>query len=157
MITTTNEVILIDYGKAEKIYLSDSTHRPNNPVACYGNPHFCSKNLLHDQTLSRRDDLIQVVYNLICLQSSFKPLRRFLGVDPLGENFKKYKKLTTAAQFCNFNNSQYLSEVLEHCYSLKYDETPDYSKIVFLMKKALMGLELGPEGIFSRSISSIDS
>ena len=44
-----------------------------------------------------------------------------------------------------------------YSYSLKYDETPDYSKIVFLMKKALMGLELGPEGIFSRRISSIDS
>ena len=47
------------------------------------------------------------------------------------------------------NNSQFLSEVLDHCYKLKYDETPDYSYIVFLLKKSAMELDLAPGGIFS--------
>ena len=58
MITDDNEVVLIDYGKAEKFGLQGMSHRPNKPVVQYGNPHFCSKNVHHNQTLSRRDDLI---------------------------------------------------------------------------------------------------
>ena len=71
MLDEDNQVYLIDYGQAEKYNLPDGTHRLNVEIIQYGNPHFCSKNVHHNLTLSRRDDLIQVIYNLICLVNSF--------------------------------------------------------------------------------------
>jgi len=81
MISEENEVTLIDFGQAQK-YTSKGVHRPNLPVKQYGNPHFCSKNVFEDQTLSRRDDLIQVIYNLMCLTNSYKPITDLINDDP---------------------------------------------------------------------------
>ena len=151
MLTESIEVVLIDYGKAEKFNLADKSHRPNKHVVQYGNPHFCSKNVHLDQTLSRRDDLIQIVYNLMCLFNSYRPLRDIIGDHP--DEFIEYKKEASAEEFCKDNDCEFLSEVLDHCYSLKYDETPDYAKIIFLLKKALMDLGLGPGDIFPRNVN----
>ena len=98
MLTESIEVVLIDFGKAEKFNLADGCHRPNNLKVQTGNPYFCSKNLHLDQTLSRRDDLIQVVYILMCLHNSFKPLRRFLEND--SDKFVEIKRETSAEEFC---------------------------------------------------------
>ena len=86
----------------------------------------------------------------MCLQNSFRPIRRLLGDDPENELFVEYKKQTSAEEFCRQNKSKFLSEALDHIYSLKYEETPDYSKIIFLLKKGLMDMNLGPGGIFAR-------
>ena len=51
-----------------------------------GNMYFCSKNLFTGETLSRRDDIIQVVYTLVFLRDSEKYWDKF--VNPLNKNGK---------------------------------------------------------------------
>ena len=75
MIDRHNKVFIIDYGNAQKFLLSDGAHRPNGSGPDkFVNVHFGSKNALNNDTLSRRDDMVQIIYNLMCLANSFKPL-----------------------------------------------------------------------------------
>ena len=97
------------------------------------NPHFCSINVLRKQTLSRRDDFIQIVYNLMCLSNEFGPIRNIMGFDPEGENFAEYKNKVSASEFCEQNGTPFFSDVLEECYSLGYNEVPKYHKIIYLL------------------------
>lgn len=71
MVTFNHEVVLIDYGQAQQYKSDIGVHRPNKPVTHDYNPYFCSINVLRKQTLSRRDDFIQIVYNLMCLSNEF--------------------------------------------------------------------------------------
>ena len=67
MIDRQNKVFIIDYGNAQKFLLPDGTHRPNGSGPDkFVNVHFGSKNAINKDTLSMRDDLIQVIYNLMC-------------------------------------------------------------------------------------------
>lgn len=75
MIDHHNKVFIIDYGNAQKFLLPDGSHRPNGSGPDkFVNVHFGSKNALNKETLSMRDDIIQIIYNLMCLANSFKPL-----------------------------------------------------------------------------------
>ena len=75
MFNSQNKVFIIDYGNAQKFQLPDGTHRPNGSGPDkFVNVHFGSKNALNKQTISRRDDIIQIIYNLMCLANSFKPI-----------------------------------------------------------------------------------
>ena len=69
----------------------------------------------------------------MCLINSFKPIRDLLGDDPEHEYFIEFKKEESAEYFCEFNDTPYLIEVLTECYDLKYEEEPNYSKIIFLL------------------------
>ena len=69
MLNEQNKVTLIDFGFAEKFLLPDGSHRPNTGSERDLNPHFCSKNHLNKHTSSRRDDIIQVVYTLMCMKN----------------------------------------------------------------------------------------
>ena len=71
MVSERNEIVLIDFGQARKYLLEDGTHCPDLKEMEYGNSVFASYNAFKDQTLSRRDDLIQVFYNLMVLQNEF--------------------------------------------------------------------------------------
>ena len=44
------------------------------------------------------------------------------------------------------NNSSFLEKVLEVCYEIGYDETPNYSKIMFMLHKILLDGDLIPGG-----------
>ena len=79
MIGEDMSVNLIDYGEAEKYLLADGSHRPDTGEMHSGNEHFASRHAFMNQTLSRRDDLVQVMYNLMALHNEFEPLRDFLG------------------------------------------------------------------------------
>ena len=71
-----NKVSLIDFGQAQR-YMENGSHRPNLQLMEDGNPHFGSKNAFEPCTLSRRDDVIQVVYNLMVLKNGLEPLINF--------------------------------------------------------------------------------
>ena len=47
-----------------------------------------------------------------------------------------------------FNQTPNFIDVLHECYQTKYHEAPNYSKITFLLKKALMDDEIAPGGIY---------
>ena len=72
MVDSQNQVFLIDYGLVQQFKLPDGTHRPNlKPEVFTGNVAFGSKNCLDCNTVSQRDDLIQMVYNLMFLHNRF--------------------------------------------------------------------------------------
>ena len=91
--------------------------------------------------------MIQVIYNLMCLYNEFKPLRGYLGRDnKYFDKFRKFKTAETATEFCVVNECEFLTEVLEECYALKYDEQPKYTKIKFLLQKSLLQENMAPGG-----------
>ena len=107
-------------------------------------------------TVSPRDDLIQVVYSLIFLHSKFLPLYDFLGDDPLGMKFWDLKVRSSAYEFCDLNETLFMKPVLEECYRIGYDETPDYSKITFLLKQILLDVDVLPGGIYYKAHQLLD-
>ena len=59
-------MILIDHGISQNYLNPDGTHRENKKVEEFlGNSVFASKNAFSGQTMSRRDDIIQIAYLLI--------------------------------------------------------------------------------------------
>ena len=140
MINRRNKVFIIDYGNAEKFLLPDGTHRPNGSgPEKFVNVHFGSKNALNKDALSRRDDIIQIIYNLICLFNSFKPLQAYIGTDDDELTlFSEFKKNSSAKDFCGLNKTPIFTEVLNECYEMGYDATPNYVKLKFMLKKILL-------------------
>lgn len=82
MISRDKELYLIDYGCARKFRDQNGWKYENNNEIEGGNVHFASKNAFLEQTLSRRDDLIQAVCNIMVLYNDFLPLREKLGYYP---------------------------------------------------------------------------
>lgn len=85
MLDENKKVFLIDFGCAEKFETVKGSHRPNEETKVFGNPHFGSPNAFRGETLSRRDNLIQIVYNLLILYNSLRPLFNQIGQDPQDE------------------------------------------------------------------------
>ena len=159
MIDLQKNVFIIDYGNAQKFLLPDGTHRPNRSEAHnFVNAHFGSKNAMNNETLSRRDDMIQIIYNLICLVNSFQPLREYIGPDTEDLTlFSKYKKKRTAKNFCYRNKTPYFTEVLNECYEMSYDATPNYEKLKFILKKIILNMNKLPGGEYCQDRTRIPS
>jgi len=140
MIDRQNKVFIVDYGNAQKFLLPDGTHRPNGSGPDkFVNVHFGSKNALKKETLSRRDDIIQIIYNLMCLANSFKPIHDYIGEDDEELTlFSEFKKNSSAKDFCGLNKTPIFTEVLTECYEMSYDATPNYEKLKFLLKKSML-------------------
>lgn len=81
--------------------------------------------------MSRRDDLIQVLYNVLALHNELSPIRKFLGHDPDHIRFQDFKEGATAEEFCKLNQCGFLTDVLTEMYELGYDEEPNYSRLKF--------------------------
>ena len=147
LISRENEVVLIDFGQARKYLQPDGSHCPETGEAEWGNIHFASLNAFKKQTLSRRDDVIQVIYSLMCLYNQFLPLREYLGRDTEDfDLFRIFKTEETAKEFCEVADCEFLREALEESYATEYDQDPDYSKIKFLLQKALLEERIVPGG-----------
>ena len=146
MISESNEVILIDYGQARKYLLENGSHCPNTGEMEDGNIHFASPNAFKDQTLSRRDDLIQVMYNIMLLENRFRPIQRYIGRDPDFERFLEWKIEASPEEFCIVNRQEYLIDALNYCFKLGYEEEPNYDKLKFILKKALLDNNKVPGG-----------
>ena len=88
--------------------------------------YFCSKNLFTGQTLSRRDDIIQVIYTLVFMRDSDNYWQKF--VNPTNQDGKDYEYIksfkmnTSAKEFCKSEKCEILSPLLEEAYSYSYDE-----------------------------------
>jgi len=80
------------------------------------------------------------------IHNKLEPLRTSLGRDPRHKKFLKFKLEQTDKKFCEACDCPFLYEALKECYSLRYDELPDYSKLQFILKKALLQEDLVPGG-----------
>ena len=85
----------------------------------------------------------------MAMHNTFGPLLEYLGEDPECERFLQFKMETTDKQFCEATECQIFYEALNECYSIGYDEDPDYSKLKFILVKALLGENQAPGGRYS--------
>ena len=83
----------------------------------------------------------------MAVHNEFLPLREYIGRDTIDyDRFREFKVEETAKEFCEVADCEFLIEVLEECYAIKYDEEPNYDKIKFIMKNALLEERIVPGG-----------
>ena len=102
-IFTTCNISLIDFG-VSRLYLDRKSgkHVPNKTVNTFvGNIIFASPNALRGQTLSRRDDIIQIIFNLVFLMnSSTNWINEIKFKNNLLSEMRKFKMKATVEEFC---------------------------------------------------------
>ena len=75
------------------------------------------------------------------------PLIAYIGKDNEDlERFTNFKKKKSAKSFCTFNKTQHFTEVLKECYEMKYDASPNYEKLKFLLNKIILDKNVLPGG-----------
>ena len=106
---------------------------------------YLSADAMDFKTQSRKDDLISLVYSLVYLvnETTEWAYEYISDINFQRDMIHKFKKKATAAEICAGESSP-LTPVLEMIYSLKYDEKPDYEKIIFEFSKAIMNQEKPP-------------
>lgn len=147
------ELFIIDFGFST-FYIDDNkNHLPNkenNIENCniIGTPKYISLNIHNGITPSRRDDLISLGYIFIFLLYKYLPWDNF----PIFENKDNYeeihvlhpknqyiKQLKQIETLKKQENSihQFIYYYIKYCYSLKYDEEPNYYSIKQLILKTI--------------------
>ena len=105
-------------------------HLPNIqlivPPKVTRNMFFASPNYFTGQTMSRRDDIIQIVYNLIYLTNpqDFKMAKIFMESANLFSDMSEYKSNTSPNDICSDERTKCLLPILEEAYSYGYSDTP---------------------------------
>ena len=119
---------IIDFGLAKK-YKNNGKHiefKKNKPAI--GSKNFCSINVMKGCEYSRRDDLISIGYILL-----------YLYYDELPWEDKKTSSILCNKELENVvTSNDTLDKYLKYCYSLKFNETPNY--------KSLKTILIQPEG-----------
>lgn len=138
-----DQVFLVDFGLASR-YMPDGSHRkydPNPKKAHDGTLEYTSRDAHHGVSPSRRADFEILGYNLVHWLSGKLPWN---GVSKEVEvQSQKEKHMSNIDSFLStcFGKEKFaaeLKEYLKYVEKLKYDETPDYSKVKDLFKKAIV-------------------
>ena len=118
-----------------------------------GNLAFSSKNAFNQISLSRRDDLISLVYLLMYLATGKLP---FVKHDlPLMEQInriKRKKNKYSPQKFCTALKCAYFTEFAKEIYALGFEDEPDYSHLRFILQKNLMDKNDYPNRVFDWTV-----
>lgn len=147
-------VYLIDFGFAT-FYIDDDFKHKENSIKEYiiGTPAFISINIHNGNEASRRDDLISLGYIYLYLNfgienplnidysSMFTNNRNNLPLcdsnisirHPSNLERRESKKWENLSKNEIFKQHTNIFNYLEYCYSLKYDETPDYNRLNLIL------------------------
>lgn len=139
-----NQLILIDFG-ISTFYIEDSKkHKPNTGSgSIIGSSNYASYNLYNGNSYSRRDDLISIGYICIfiyTLNLPWQQLNNYNYIDGCDitsvehtKNIecKKMKEFISVLPLCVNLNSN-LGIYMDKCYSLTYDQLPNYVEYVAL-------------------------
>lgn len=129
------ELYLIDFGFS-KIYIDENGKHINQGSLYFtGSPKYVSYYNHCGEPASRRDDLISLGYMYLYLTGSVLPWENMdvLLETPLEENHiehpknkirREYKRIENLEEIIEENRK--IGEYLEYCYSLDYDENPEY-------------------------------
>ena len=111
---------------------------------------FASKNYFCGHTLSRRDDIIQIIYNLVYLLNppNFRMVK-IMESDNVFAAMKSYKVGTSPEKVCSESVLECLRPILSEAYSYGYDEKPQYGKLKFLLEHELLKMHCLPDDAFS--------
>ena len=141
-----NQLYLIDFGISMTFEDEQGDHKPmETDVPFKGNAIFSSKNAFARITLSRRDDIISIVYILVYLIDTEL---KWIDFDkPIAQQFEdiaNFKIITSAKDFLS-QRTKFLLPLLEYAYKLGFDERPDYQRMKFMFRKILMEKDYKPE------------
>lgn len=121
-----------------------------------GNMIFASKNAFNMQTQSRRDDLISLCYFLLYLvdgdlafleQNSESSKENSQDASKQREEFlriQKFKNQLTPELLCASPESKHFLRFINLIFSLKFEETPNYEKLRFMLVTELLDLGESP-------------
>lgn len=129
--TRENAIYLIDFGIA-KYYIDQD--RKHIPIAynknLIGNIRYASLNIHNGIEPSRRDDLISLGYIFVVCLKGVLPWQNIQSVSK-DEKYKKIKNIKeniSLVELCNGIPYEFLSYI-DYCYSLDFDEEPNYEYI----------------------------
>lgn len=148
-----NKLYLIDFGISQSYLKENGEHIPfERDVPFKGNVIFSSKNAFDQLSLSRRDDIISLMYFIIfCVNSNQSWIDNVRPISDQFEEIAKYKINTKAKDFCN-KQTNFLYPLLKYSYRLEFEERPDYEKMKFLLKKILLERDYLPDNKFDWSL-----
>jgi serine/threonine protein kinase len=133
------KLILIDFGVSRPYLDSDGQHVSEGKTPFQGNVLFCSANSMRLRTLSRRDDLISLAYNMIYLVTG--NLSYLLNRNT--ERYKdfnymrKAKEDATPETLCIYNAKPLLMFV-NSVFAIQFQERPDYDKLIEILHHVMM-------------------
>ncbi|KAI3724875.1 hypothetical protein L1987_64642 [Smallanthus sonchifolius] len=138
---TANEkkLYLVDLGLASKWRDTSSGNHVDydqKPDVFRGTVRYASVHAHLGRTGSRRDDLESLAYTLIFLLKGKLPWQGFIG-DNKGFLVCKKKMATSPALLCYFCPSPF-KQFLEMVTSMRFDEEPNYSKLIALFENCLV-------------------
>ena len=127
------ELVLIDFGLS-KLYLDGSKNhkRQNKTEKLIGCLHYASINSHDKIDLSRRDDLISLIYSFIYMFFGKLPWNNISSktISSKMEMIKYEKKMFIHNQDYDCNIMKKMKNTVNYLYELDYDEKPNY----FLME-----------------------
>lgn len=106
---------------------------------------YLSANAMAFKTQSRKDDLISMMYSLVYLvnETTDWAYEHITDIEEQRDCIYKFKKNATPEDICS-GEAYALTPILKMIYNLRYDEDPNYEKIVFEFSKAIMNLDMPP-------------
>ena len=96
-------------------------HIPNIKRWFLGNDCWSSKYVIEENTHSRRDDIITLIYSLVYLSNEY------VNILEVSERVKFFSD-STPKKFCS-NGAEQLAPLLEEAYKTKFEEKPRYYKL----------------------------
>ena len=132
---------LVDFGYSTKYLDSKKNHIAKKKIDTFrGNIIFGSYDQCDFYATSRKDDLISLCYILIYLLHGGKLLEIDLQAEKEGlkclEIAKQAKKDQTIETLC-YGPSKSLEKFVKEVFSLKFEQEPDYKKLMEMLSEAL--------------------
>jgi hypothetical protein len=142
---------MIDFGVSRK-YINKDTgkHLKNEQVNSFvGNIIFASHHAFECQTLSRRDDIIQIIYNLVYLMNpEVSWVYDILNSHNIQEEMRNFKIKSTPDEICFGERCQSMLPICKEAYSIGFDEEPQYGKLIFMLEMELFKMYCIPDNVF---------
>jgi serine/threonine protein kinase len=116
------KLYIIDFGLSS-FYIKNDKHIINTKGGLVGTPLFMSRHIHEENTYSRRDDIISILYVIIYLIKDTLPWD--------GYKLAAYDKkvITTSEELCTGLPTLF-QKLLDYAYSLNFEEKPDYSYMI---------------------------
>lgn len=145
----------MDFSCATRYLDNLDRHIKNNLVlkSDFSDPHrylFASKNFFSGQTLSRRDDIIQIVHNLVyLLNPKNQEVEYIMEQDDVFSGMGDYKLSASPEDVCSEDICKCLIPLLAEAYSYDFEEKPQYGKLKFMLEHELLKINCIPDLAFT--------
>ena len=137
-------ICLIDFGLAKRFINGDRHISFKEKVGFLGTSRYASVNAHQQVTLSRRDDLMSWFYSVVELASGLLPW----ADNTVEWRTKEMKKNISSSVLCRKLPNEFI-QIYKYISGLGFDETPNYMKIIRLIRSSLKETHSISASIFS--------